>query len=714
MELTLSLQASTTVAVSCDEGPSHTYDLNRLLPGAKLAGPLDDPLAYGDAVYQALFPPKSLAARLLDSELKRPAGQRRLLLVASNANLEAISWEYARSAENWLVCELPFVRGLPASERRPAPVMENGMHVAALLSNPLGKDITPLDIEGEWQRLVEVFDGLQQAAVLERVRPATLSELRRRLAGSRQRVVHFIGHAIPPVGEAALLFENETGAATAVSGRELVSRLGDTIFLAVLNDCASAEPSPTGLAALRTLGVPEGVAHPQGWERLAAALVKQGVPYALGMRFAVEDPDASLLARSLYSELGRGVPLEQAVWQMRLQLQGSRHGWLVGVPVLYTSLQTPAAGFASSAGAAQVEGRQMTPAVAPTPPAVPPTPPAAGFASGAGAAQVEDPQVTPAVLPTLPAVPPTPPAAPASPLRVRQSGEPPVAHLNNEQLQMIVRNTLVALTSAPDKLPQWRTGLRTSYQQAQRTNAQAEIELFAALLALLDGVQPNLPADNPYTGMVMAILQALVKARGEAPTEDEDSENIPEELAQAVQALLQAQELPALRQVIEQHQKELFTTQAVELLDSLANEANTHGSRQDAQVLAFYATLLQRCRQAGIPAVFAELAQSAAAGAPAPDEDILEAATPPTRVVTPAGAALPPDFVARCAAGLHGGKPEREALFNYLAEVPVTDPGCAALLKDLKLWLLGSNPHKLGQKLEGPYAEAWQEILSQV
>ena len=135
------------------------------------------------------------------------------------------------------------MRGLPASERRPAPAMENSLHVAALLSNPQGKEFTPLNIEAEWQRLVEIFDGLSTVAELERVHPATLAELRRRLAGSRQRVVHFIGQAVPPAGEAALLFETDNGAVAAVSARELVSRLGDTIFLAVLNACASAEPS---------------------------------------------------------------------------------------------------------------------------------------------------------------------------------------------------------------------------------------------------------------------------------------------------------------------------------------------------------------------------------------------------------------------------------------------------------------------------------------
>jgi len=1242
MELTLTLQGSTTVAVSCDEGPSHTFDLNRLLPAEKISGrppqPLDDPLAYGQAVYQALFPPRSLATRLLDSELKRPdapleikagASQRRLLLVANGASLEAIPWEYARGPQGWLVCELPFVRGLPASERRPAPAVESGLHVVAVASNPLGKDISPLNIEGEWRRLEEVFRGLKQAAVLERVRPATLAELRRRLAGSRQRMVHFMGHGIPPTGEVALLFEKENGAMTTVGGRELVSRLGETTFLVVLNACASAEPSPTGL------------------DSLAAVLMKQGVPYALGMRFEIEDSDALLLARTLYDKLGRGTPLEQAVWQVRLVLQGSRCEWLVGVPVLYTALQAPASGFTGGEGAAQVNDPQPSVDLYPLPrpagglqgrideqlwlgerltgdqrarlltilgvggqgksalagvaagrfawawpggvyaatfenlprredfnrtlaqflgietQAQDPSQDPKGFRKplgsgrpeelekrlldtlarqrtllvldnaetlvdgldsteaetagraralagllkrllevptvtllatalrplgwpdeetlaleglapregahlfrqcapqragkvylkeaealsrkldghplslrllGAGfnestlslkefildyerqllqaedkiqeadarqrslytcleistrpldadtrallaglcifeapflaeiAVQVFDPDLPegehsavrdrlqilerrsllekserilrngtvelyrlaaavrlyassylkPALAPeelqarfaracaglvsmifnemdrntrwvylaqqgatdlergaawlekaqvgryltqwawvvgrlgsphraldlfeqalpilrqvgdrageavtlnnmgevyratdqperalelyeqvlpimrevgdrpgeaatlanlaftlhrglgrTAEAIPrvqqsiaifkdyhlpqdsagqsladheaflaelqaalqppveqtsvlAAPPASPTDqpapkaavpvppPVFPAPPHQPPAAHLTTKQLQMIASNTLVALTTAPNKLPQWRMALRSSYQQAQRANAQAEIELFAALLALLDQVPPALSADNPYAGLVQAIQQALAKA--EPPEGSEDEADIPEELGQAVQALLQAQDLPDLRKVIEQHQKQLYTPEALELLDSLAKEANGSGARQDAQMLAFYVTLLQRCRQSGIPAVFEELAQSATPGALGGSQS----APKPEKPVTPPGAALPPDFVARCVAGLSGGKPEREAFFNYLAGVPVTDAGCAALLKDLKLWLLGSNPQKLGQKLEGPYAAAWLEIISQV
>ena len=62
---------------------------------------------------------------------------------------------------------------------------------------------------------------------------------------------------------------------------------------------------------------------------------------------------------------------------------------------------------------------------------------------------------------------------------------------------------------------------------------------------------------------------------------------------------------------------------------------------------------------------------------------------------------IPEGFVERCVEGLRGGRPEREALFNYLEAQPIRDEGFAALLKTVKLALLGSNPQKLGKDLMG-------------
>src|SRR5437660_902504 len=66
MELTLARQVGSQVLVTCDNQPSHTFDLLTLLPQEKgLPQPLDDPVTYGQALYAALFPPETLAQRAL-------------------------------------------------------------------------------------------------------------------------------------------------------------------------------------------------------------------------------------------------------------------------------------------------------------------------------------------------------------------------------------------------------------------------------------------------------------------------------------------------------------------------------------------------------------------------------------------------------------------------------------------------------------------------
>src|SRR5207249_1480724 len=87
-----------------------------------------------------------------------------------------------------------------------------------------------------------------------------------------------------------------------------------------------------------------------------ASLVRQKIPYALGMRFSILDPDARLFSRSFYSELARSSSVEEAIFQTRLTL--ARLGtsqWVVGVPVLYTALAEPAVGFAQREGSPRIE-----------------------------------------------------------------------------------------------------------------------------------------------------------------------------------------------------------------------------------------------------------------------------------------------------------------------------------------------------------------------
>src|SRR5207302_9286829 len=93
---------------------------------------------------------------------------------------------------------------------------------------------------------------------------------------------------------------------------------------------------------------------------LAAALVQQKIPYALGMRFSIPDEDALIFSRTFYSYLARGSSVEEAVYRVRLALSRNRQRqWMIGVPVLYTALSAPAPGFASLKGTPEIKDPQM-------------------------------------------------------------------------------------------------------------------------------------------------------------------------------------------------------------------------------------------------------------------------------------------------------------------------------------------------------------------
>ncbi len=137
MELTLARQDETQVLVTCDGQPSHTFDLLTIVPGEKgPPQPLDDPVAYGKTVYQALFPPETAARRELD------ATPERILLVATDDTIDSIPWEYAYGLygaddiENFLVLSCHFVRGLPLDQRIPPPTLENRLHIVCYSFQP--------------------------------------------------------------------------------------------------------------------------------------------------------------------------------------------------------------------------------------------------------------------------------------------------------------------------------------------------------------------------------------------------------------------------------------------------------------------------------------------------------------------------------------------------------------------------------------------------
>jgi hypothetical protein len=138
-----------------------------------LSQPLDDPVAYGKAAYQALFPTGTPAGRSLE------AMPERILLVTTDETIDAIPWEYAYSPDGFLVAEYPFVRGLPSDKRIAPPTLDSGLHIVAIPSDPLDKELNPLNIDGEWTRLQEIIRKVSHAVTLERAYPPTIEQVRR-------------------------------------------------------------------------------------------------------------------------------------------------------------------------------------------------------------------------------------------------------------------------------------------------------------------------------------------------------------------------------------------------------------------------------------------------------------------------------------------------------------------------------------------------------
>jgi tetratricopeptide (TPR) repeat protein len=112
-------------------------------------------------------------------------------------------------------------------------------------------------------------------------------------------------------------------------------------FLVLLNACESATSLNTSVS------------------NLAYTLAIEGLPYALGMQFSVPDAAALKLTRFFYRFLATGHSVEEAVRQARMALAASDDlaglkDYVMGIPVLYTSLVRGFARFRVEPGAVEI------------------------------------------------------------------------------------------------------------------------------------------------------------------------------------------------------------------------------------------------------------------------------------------------------------------------------------------------------------------------
>jgi hypothetical protein len=357
MELTLD-RRDRLVYVRLGDTDSHTFPL------ADIAIAEDDPLVksgdpqpFGARLFRALFPADSPARRALDA--LPPGGD--LTLITDDADLQRMPWEYLWNGE-YLSLKYLLMRGLPP-ERRIAhdpPGSSDGLLALVVVSDPLvyenGEPVVALDVTRERDNLKRAFEAAHAPYQVAFVKPPTLDELHKQLAGvSPGTILHFIGHGVATPQGARLLFEDRAGIAQPVPAEHFVAPAQGRVFLVFLNACQSATSLDTPTS------------------NLAHALVGAGVPYVVGMQISVPEIVALRLSEFFYTFLAQGHSVEESLRQARMALArdeklervplkdggaGDLRAYATGIPVLYTAMAARGASLGRAAGEARIDDFQ--------------------------------------------------------------------------------------------------------------------------------------------------------------------------------------------------------------------------------------------------------------------------------------------------------------------------------------------------------------------
>ena len=330
LELTLKHKRNSQAQILLDGKESHKFDLDDLrLSEEETIAFANDPTEYGQKLYNALFQKNSSAEKALRALPKNDVGQRRIILVAEDSVLDSVPWEYASNEGNWLGAQYTLLRALPAKERpqltdiQPVPRLPIFFTPANPLVDERGNPVLLLDVETEWDYLVETVKAIQKGVDLYRL-PPTVDQLQKAFNGKDNAIAHFFGHGNQDKdGKAYLLFEQETGRPAPLAAADFANIVRGKAELVFLGACLSARS-----------GISE-------FSNLARLLVSEGVPYVIGMQFPVEVTAAERVTDFFYAALLAGSSAPEAMRNARQALAREKP-FQAGIPVLYAADPTQA------------------------------------------------------------------------------------------------------------------------------------------------------------------------------------------------------------------------------------------------------------------------------------------------------------------------------------------------------------------------------------
>ncbi|WP_164156015.1 CHAT domain-containing protein [Sandarakinorhabdus rubra] len=282
----------------------------------------------GAALFEALFTGEVrdvLAATEAEARSLPDTGVRiRLAFDLGNpatAEVAALPWELMRRRNDdplVVTMQTALVRALDVPKPiKPRPLIKP-LRILMIRSNPEGTDALGLAREGEL--LVAALRRLPDI-VVDDVAPVP-SAIRDQLGQEDYHVVHYMGHGDYQADRGGmLLLENEQGAPVRVAGTTFAAWLKDEpLRLVFLNACETGT-TPDGASAHPFCGV-------------AAALIQSNAPAVVAMQFPISDAAAIEFARTFYTRIARGLPVDAAVAEGRKALfDDEANEW--ATPVLY-------------------------------------------------------------------------------------------------------------------------------------------------------------------------------------------------------------------------------------------------------------------------------------------------------------------------------------------------------------------------------------------
>jgi hypothetical protein len=288
--------------------------------------------AFGEKLFNTVFPGEIFAAYLASQERAGEAGLRIKLGLETSGALQDIPWELLRDPRGDYLAlsrQTPVIRHPRLLTVRPIAEITLPLRVLVMIASPT--DQQPLNVEAEWRALEDATQELRNRGLLEleRLDDAQLVTLQRKLRESvPYHIFHFIGHAAfdDSSQTGMLAFEDpRTLRSVPVSGEALARELSEesSIRLVVLNACQAAR---------------QNLKDP--FAGIASSIVARGIPAVVAMQFAISDDASRTFSQEFYRALSEGYPIEAAMSEARRTISSTLDNLEWATPVLYLRAPT--------------------------------------------------------------------------------------------------------------------------------------------------------------------------------------------------------------------------------------------------------------------------------------------------------------------------------------------------------------------------------------